>query len=239
MAAQKESKERLTAKAFIADLRSLKGTAGGNNTKYFNDKAEGNKFLDVRMANIFKTAKDYSELPLDEIEKLLDSQYYEVRMGAVSIMDFQARNKNVSEAKKKQLYDLYLQRHECINNWDLVDRSAPFVVGGYLFDKDRKPLYKLAKSKKVMERRTAIVATYYFIRQNQVNDTFKIAELLVNDKHDLINKAVGSWIREAGKRDKQMLVDFLDRFSKTMPRATLRYAVEKLDKSTKAKYKDQ
>jgi 3-methyladenine DNA glycosylase AlkD len=108
-----------------------------------------------------------------------------------------------------------------------------------LFDRGRKPLYKLARSKNVMERRTAIVATYYFIRQNEINDTFAIAELLVRDKHDLINKAVGSWIREAGKRDRQMLINFLDRFSKTMPRITLRYAVEKLDKSTKARYMDR
>jgi 3-methyladenine DNA glycosylase AlkD len=231
------SKPKLTAKEFVGDLVALKGT-GGDNSKYFSGDSKTNKFLHIRMARIFNAAKAYSEMSLVDIEKLLNSDFYEVRMGAVSIMDFQARNKKVSEAKKKQLYDLYMQCHDRINNWDLVDRSAPFVVGGYLFDKDRKPLYKLAKSKNVMERRTAIVATYYFIRQNEINDTFKIAELLVNDKHDLINKAVGSWIREAGKRDNQMLIDFLDRFSKTMPRVTLRYAVEKLDKKTKANYMD-
>jgi 3-methyladenine DNA glycosylase AlkD len=238
MPIQKTSISKLTAKDFIADLVALKGT-GGDNSKYFSSDSKTNKFLHVRMASIFKTSKAYSEMPLDDIERLLSSDFYEVRMGAVSIMDFQARSKKVSEAKKKQLYDLYIDRHEYINNWDMVDRSAPFVVGGYLFDKDRKPLYKLAKSKNAMERRTAIVATYYFIRQNEINDTFAIAELLVNDKHDLINKAVGSWIREAGKRDRQMLINFLNRFSKTMPRVTLRYAVEKLDKTTKAKYMDQ
>jgi 3-methyladenine DNA glycosylase AlkD len=238
MPIQKTSISKLTAKDFIADLVALKGT-GGDNSKYFSSDSKTNKFLHVRMASIFKIAKAYSEMSMDDIEKLLSSDYYEVRMGAVSIMDFQARNKNVSDMTKKQLYDLYMQRHERINNWDLVDRSAPFVVGGYLFDKDRKPLYRLAKSKNAMERRTAIVATYYFIRQNEINDTFKIAELLVHDKHELMNKAVGSWIREAGKRDRQMLIDFLNRFSKTMPRVTLRYAVEKLDKNTKAKYMDQ
>jgi 3-methyladenine DNA glycosylase AlkD len=238
MPIQKPSTSKLTAKDFIGDLVLLKGT-GGDNSKYFSGDGKANKFLHVRMASIFKTAKAYSEMPLDQIEKLLSNNFYEVRMGAVSIMDFQARNKKISGAKKKQLFDLYIRCHDRIDNWDLVDRSAPFVVGRYLFDKDRKPLYKLAKSKNVMERRTSIVATYYFIRQNEINDTFAIAELLVNDKHDLINKAVGSWIREAGKRDKQMLIDFLDRFSKTMPRVTLRYAVEKLDKTTKAKYMDQ
>jgi hypothetical protein len=236
MPIQKTSKEKLTAKKFITDLTTLKGTGGGNNSKYFSGVSKGNKLLDVRMASIFKMAKDYSHLSLDQVEKLLGNDFYEVRMGAVSIMDFQARDKKVSEERRKQLYDLYITNHERIDNWDMVDRSAPFVVGGYLFDKDRKPLYKLAKSKNAMERRTAIVATYYFIRQNEINDTFKIAEMLVHDKHELINKAVGSWIREAGKRDKQMLIDFLDRFSATMPRITLRYAIEKLDKATKAKY---
>jgi 3-methyladenine DNA glycosylase AlkD len=102
--------------------------------------------------------------------------------------------------------------------------------------KPRKILYKLAKSKNVWERRTAIVSTYFFIRQNDNDDTFKIAELLVNDKHELINKAVGSWIREAGKRDRETLLDFLDKHAATMPRITLRYAIEKLDKRLKDVY---
>ena len=118
----------------------------------------------------------------------------------------------------------------------MVDRSAPFVVGGYLFDKSRAPLYKLAKSKNTWERRTAIVSTYFFIRQNDLEDTFKIAEILVHDKHDLINKAVGSWVREAGKRDEAKLIGFLDKYGKTMPRVTLRYAIEKLDSNVKKKY---
>ena len=126
--------------------------------------------------------------------------------------------------------------HDRINNWDMVDRSAPYVIGGYLADKSRAPLYKLAKSKNVWERRTAIVSTYFFIRQNELEDTFKIAELLVNDSHDLINKAVGSWIREAGKRDEERLLAFLDKHGSSMPRTTLRYAVEKLSASQKKSY---
>src|SRR6185369_12379890 len=162
--------------------------------------------------------------------------YYEVRLGGVSIMDFQARDKKATPEKKKALFDLYINRHDRINNWDLVDRSAPFVVGGYLFDKPRKILYKLAKSKNVWERRTAIVSTYFFIRQNDIDDTFKIAELLIDDKHDLINKAVGSWVREAGKRDKLKLLSFLDQYAAVMPRVTLRYAVEKLNPKQKEFY---
>jgi len=228
--------DKLTAKQFLDKLILLQAKSSADNSQFFRDEDKSNKTIGVRVSSIFGLAKQFSQMSLDEVEKLLDSDYYEARMGAVSIMDFQARNKNVSDTRRKQLYDIYIRRHARINNWDLVDRCAPYVVGGYLFDKDRKQLYKLAKSKNVWERRTAIVATYFFIRQNDVEDTFKIAELLIHDKHDLINKAVGSWIREAGKRDKQKLLDFLNKFAATMPRVTLRYAVEKLDKKEKEKY---
>src|SRR6201990_376754 len=131
-------------------------------------------------------------------------------MGAMSVMDFQARAKRTSAEHRKALCDLYLRRHDRINNWDLVDRSAPHVVGGYLSDKPRKVLYKLARSKNVWERRTAIVSTWYFVRQGDLDDTFKLAEVLLNDDHDLIHKAAGGWLREAGKRDRQRLLDFLE-----------------------------
>jgi len=188
------------------------------------------------MASIFALAKKLVEMPIVEIEKLLQSDYYEARMGAVSIMDFQARNKKTTPTRKKELFDLYIKSHNRINNWDLVDRSAPYVVGGYLFDKPRNILYKLAKSKNVWERRTAIVSTYYFIRQKDLSDTFKIAELLIYDQHDLVQKAAGSWVREAGKYDKLALIEFLDSFAPSMPATMLRYAIEKLDKKEKATY---
>ena len=123
-----------------------------------------------------------------------------------------------------------------MNNWDLVDRAAPHVVGGYLADKPRKILQDLAKSKNPWERRTAIVSTWYFIRQDDVADTFRIAEMLVNDSHELVQKAVGSWLREAGKRDPKRLLSFLDTHAVTMPRVILRYAVEKLPPTTRAKF---
>ena len=188
------------------------------------------------MKLIFDTAKEFRQIPLAEIEKLLKNSYYEVRMGAVSIMDFKARDKKITDAERKELYDLYIKHHDRIDNWDLVDRSAPYVVGGYLYDKPRDILYKLAGSKNVWERRTAIVSTYFFIRQGDVNDTFQIAELLLKDKHDLIHKAVGSWIREAGKRDQRALIKFLDRHSPSMPKEMLTYAIEKLDKRLKESY---
>jgi 3-methyladenine DNA glycosylase AlkD len=225
-----------TAKYFVEELTELAAMNASDNSRYYAGDSYGNKILGNRMSDIFKLAKYFIQMPLSEIEILLNNEYYEARMGAVSIMDFQARDKKINDSQKKELYDLYLRRHNKINNWDLVDRSAPFVVGGYLFNKSRAPLYKLARSKNVWERRTAIVSTYFFIRQNDLDDTFKIAALLINDKHDLINKAVGSWVREAGKRDNEKLHDFLAEHAATMPRVTLRYMIEKLDKKEKEVY---
>jgi 3-methyladenine DNA glycosylase AlkD len=234
----KANNKELTASDFIKQLSFFKSKTDLVQVKRFfrGDESSGNKFLGVKMGTIFELAKANSAMPFHEIKKLLQSDFYEARMGAVSIMDFQARNKKITEEEKKKLFDLYLKRHDKINNWDLVDRSAPFVVGGFLFDKPRTILTKLAKSKNVWERRTAIVSTYFFIRQGQVEDTFKIAELLVKDDHDLIQKAAGSWVREAGKKEPKMLLKFLDKHSSSMPREMLRYAIEKLDKKTKDFY---
>ncbi|MBA4055516.1 MAG: DNA alkylation repair protein [Marivirga sp.] len=228
----------LTAKQFIEALSAMQSEMELKNVQRFFREINNveNKFLGVRMGDIFKLAGEFKDMSLAEIEKLLESKYYEARMGAVSIMDFQARNKKTTEERKKQLFELYINNHDRINNWDLVDRSAPYVVGGYLWDKPRKILYKLARSKNVWERRTAIVSTYFFIKKGDIKDTFQIAELLLNDKHDLIHKAVGSWIREAGKKDSKMLLSFLDSHAGKMPRAMIRYAVEKLEPKKRAFY---
>ena len=190
----------------------------------------------VSMGQLFAIAKEFMDISPGEIEKLLKSPIHKVKAGAVSIMDWQARNKKTSEGRKKELFDLYIRHHDRIDNWDLVDRSAPYVVGGYLADKPRDILYKLARSKSPWERRSAITATYYFIRQGDVDDTFKIAEILVNDPHDLVQKAVGGWVREAGKKDLQKLRDFLDQYADTMPRTMLRYAIEHLEKEQREYY---
>ena len=226
-----------TAKGFMFQLSLLKSAGELKKVeRFFRDKKPENRFLGVRMSDIFDLAKKFIEMSLTEIEGLLQSEYYEARVGAVSIMDFQARDKKTKATRKKELFDLYIRRHDRIDNWDLVDRSAPYVVGGYLFDKPRDILYQLAKSGNVWERRTAMVSTYFFIRQNDLSDTFRIAELLVHDPHDLIQKAVGSWVREAGKRDKLILVEFLDTYAESMPGEMLRYAIEKLDKKEKQYY---
>lgn len=137
---------------------------------------------------------------------------------------------------KRDLYDLYLRRNDRLNNWDFVDRGAVSIIGEYLVDKPRNVLYELAKSDDPWKRRTAIVSTHAFIKRDDLKDTFSIAEILIDDPHELINKAVGSWIREAGKRDEQRLRDFLDKHAATMPRVTLRYAVEKFDKDKRKHY---
>jgi 3-methyladenine DNA glycosylase AlkD len=193
-------------------------------------------FTGVRMGEVFKLAKEFTQMHVGEIEELLESPSHEVRVGAVSIMDFRARNKRTTQADKKALFELYLRRHDCINTWDLVDRSAIYVVGSYLADKPRDILYNLAKSPHMSERRSAIVSTAFFIRNGEVDDTFRIAEMLLTDEHDLIHKATGWMLRYAGDKDQPRLLGFLDEHAGTMPRAMLRYATEKLDKSTRETY---
>ena len=231
----------MTAAEFVKKLKTYRSPEELKKIKrYFKTGAgeygEGDEFMGVRMGQVFALAKEFIEMPPDEIEKLLESTIHEVRVGAVSMMDWQARSKKTREERRKELFDLYLRRHDRINNWDLVDRSAPYVVGGYLFDKSRDVLYVLARSKNVWERRTAIVSTYYFIRKGEVADTFKIAEMLLNDNHDLIHKATGGWLREAGKKDPRKLLSFLDKYAATMPRMALRYAIEHLDKKQRDHY---
>ncbi len=175
-------------------------------------------------------------MPLEEIEVMLESPIHEMRVGSVSIMDFQARSKKTSPERRKELFDLYIRRHDRINTWDLVDRAAPWVVGSYLFDKPRKVLYKLAKSQKMPERRTAIVSTLYFIGKDDVEDSFKLAEIMLHDKEDLIHKANGWALRFAGDKDRKQLAKFFDKHAATMPRVTLRYALEHFDKKTRDQY---
>lgn len=196
----------------------------------------------VPKREIFSLAKKCQLMPVNEVVKLLHENHNDLKLGAVSILDWKARNKKTTIEEREACYHAYINNHKNIDDWGLVDRAAPYVIGGYLFDKSRKPLYQLAKSKLTMERRTAMVSTYFFIRQNDIADTFKIAEILVNDTEIVVQTAVGSWIREAGKKDEGKLISFLNKHAGTMPRIALRYAIEKLDRETKAYYlklKDQ
>lgn len=232
----------MTADDFISKLEANKSTAELKKyDRYFPPAVRGDdQFVGVRMGQVFALAKAFVDMPLDEVEKLLESPYHEARVGAVSILDFQARDKKTSQARRKELFDLYIRRHDRINTWDLVDRSAIYVVGGYLADKPRDILYKLAKSKQMTERRTAIISTAYFMmKQGETADTFKIAEALLGDKEDLIHKATGWMLRVAGDTDRQGLLDFLDKHAGKMPRTMLRYAIEKLPPEQKKHYMGQ
>ena len=194
----------------------------------------GDIFIGLRVPQTRKIAKQFRDLSLVEIEKLLESPVHEHRLCAVIIMTEQAKRADVQ--LKKELYELYLTRSDRINNWDLVDVSCRDIVGGYLMDRPRKILYKLAKSKDIWERRIAIVSTWQFIRVGQLDDTFAIAELLMKDTHDLIHKAAGWMLREAGKKNEQALKDFLDACAAIMPRTMLRYSVERLHATDKLQY---
>ena len=225
---------KLNADEFIKRLKALRSSSVAESHNHL--ASDDSVIWGVRMGQVFALAKEFMDMPLGEIEKLLDSPVHEARVGAVSIMDFQARSKKTTVARRKELFDLYIKRHDRINTWDLVDRSAPYVVGGYLFDKPRKILYKLARSKKMPERRTAMVSTGYFIRQGDVEDTFKIAEMLIDDEHDLIHKATGWMLRAAGDVDREKLLGFLVKYAASMPRVTLRYATEHFDKKQRDQY---
>jgi 3-methyladenine DNA glycosylase AlkD len=223
------------AKQFVERLKALSSSkAVKGNSHLASDKKDA--IMGVKMGQIFALAKEFMGMELDQVEKLLNHPAHEARVGAVSIMDFQARNKKTSAERRKELFDLYIKKHDRINTWDLVDRSAIWVVGSYLFDKPRKALYKLAKSKFMPERRTAIVTTLFFIGRNDLDDAFKLAEIMLFDKEDLIHKANGWALRFAGDKDKKRLLKFLDEYAATMPRVTLRYALEKMDKKTKEYY---
>jgi 3-methyladenine DNA glycosylase AlkD len=233
--------EQLRAEQFIEQLEAHRSAEEQQKIqRYFKAGAgqygEGDSFMGVRMGQVFALAKAFIDMPPGEIERLLASPLHEVRAGALSIMDKQARRKATPEAQRKALFELYLRRIDHINNWDLVDLAAPYVVGGYLADKPRDLLYTLARSPNLWERRTAIVATAYFLKLGEVEDTFAIAELLLEDEHDLIHKAVGGWLREAGKQDRPRLMAFLDTHAARMPRTMLRYAIEHLDGPQRAHY---
>ena len=233
---------KLTATEFTRRLKAMQSDDELRKIqRYFKPESGGMRkddyFIGVRMGSIFALAKKYVEMPVGEIEKLMESPIHEIRAGAMSIMGQCAKDKKCSEERLKELYDLYLRRHDRINNWDLVDLAAYYVVGKYLADKSRDVLYKLARSKNLWERRTAILATAHFIlKMKDVNDTFKISEMLLQDEEDLVHKATGWMLRTAGDKDRERLRGFLDEHAAKMPRVLLRYSIEKLEKPEREHY---
>lgn len=195
---------------------------------------EGDKFLGVVVPNTRIVAKKYKEEPFEVIAEMMQSEWHECRLCALLMMV--ERFKKSGEKERKEIYDFYLSQTARINNWDLVDLSAPYIVGEFLKDKSRDDLYRLAGSSLLWDQRIAVVATATLIRNNDFIDIIRLSELLLNHKHDLMQKAVGWMLREMGKRDKDLLVQFLDKHAKVMPRTMLRYSIEKMTDEERKHY---
>lgn len=195
---------------------------------------EGDKFLGVVVPNTRLVAKRYRESPFEVIAQLLQSEWHECRLCALLMLV--ERFKKSDEKERKAIYDFYLTQTARINNWDLVDLSAPGIVGEYLKDKSREDLYRLAGSELLWDQRIAVVSTYTLIKGGDFIDILALSERFLDTRHDLMQKAVGWMLREMGKRDKGLLVQFLEKYSKTMPRTMLRYAIEKFPEEERREF---
>ena len=195
----------------------------------------GDIFLGVRAPKIRLIAKKHIDISIADMKTLIQSKYHEERfLGLIILVNKYGKAKD--KKNRNQLYKIYVSSFKHINNWNLVDVTCPHVTGKHLIDKDRTILYKWAKSEDLWTKRIAMVSTFSFIRKNDLEDTFKIAEILLHDEHDLIHKAVGWMLREAGKRDLKREETFLKKYYKTMPRTMLRYAIEKFPETKRQKY---
>ncbi len=226
------------------DLNALKNTEQAKLLQRFfktapGEYGHGDIFLGIMVPTQRKICKKYMNLNFTELQKLLNSKIHEHRFCALAILVNQYKNSD--NLQKEEIFNFYIKNSKKINNWDLVDNSAPKIVGEYLLDKNpstslrtsKKVLYKLAKSKNLWQKRIAIIATFSFIKENQFNDTLKISKILLKDKRDLIHKAVGWMLREVGKRNKSLETKFIKANIKKMPRITLIYALEKHTKEEK------
>ena len=194
------------------------------------DYGEGDVFLGLTVPQVRVIAKKYCDLPLSDVEKLLHDKIHEFRLTALLILCQKYQNDS------QKVVDCYLRNTKYINNWDLVDLSSHEILGTYLLDKPRKILYTLARSNNIWDKRIAIISTFAFLRKNQLADTLALCELLLNDTHDLIHKAVGWALREVGKRNQDAEEVFLKKHYRTMPRTMLRYAIEKFLPEKRAYY---
>jgi len=195
--------------------------------------AEGDVFLGVTVPETRRIAKKFSHLSLAELQKSLESKYHEERLAALLVLV--EKFQKSQEFERKRIFDFYLKNARFVNNWDLVDLTAPKISGEFLIGKDKKLLYSLAKSENLWKRRIAIISTFSFIRKKDFEDCLKISGLLLSDRQDLIHKAVGWMLREVGKKDKKALQSFLEENYRLMPRTMLRYAIERFpEKERKA-----
>ena len=196
---------------------------------------EGDVFIGVTVPQVRKLAARYRDAGFPELKSLLQSKVHEQRLLAVIILVMQFRKADVKN--KKQIFDFYIKHRKHVNNWDLVDQSAYHIVGAHLKDRDRSLLVRFANSENLWERRMAVVSTFHYIGEGESENTFKIAKLLLNDKHDLIHKAVGWMLREVGKHCSERTLDlFLKKHASRMPRTTLRYAIERFPETKRKRY---
>ena len=230
---------RETATAVERRLRSMGDPTRATGLQRFfktgpGEYGEGDRFIGLTLPQIRQQVRQLRELPLAEIERLLDSPWHESRTLAVALL---ADGYGRADARAQQaIYAMYLRRTDRINNWDLVDISAPRVIGEHLLHRSRAPLRRLARSRSLWERRIAMVSTAAFIRRGEFDDALAIAKLLLRDDHDLIHKAVGWMLREVGKKDERVLRAFLDAHAPDMPRTALRYSIERLSPALRARY---
>ena len=223
----------------LRELRALGDPADARFLQRFfktgpGEYGEGDVFLGIRVPQTRLLAKKYRDLPLTEIKTLLRAKEHEARLLALIILTLQYPKADAAHQQK--IFDFYLANTKHINNWDLVDTSAPNIVGAHLFGGDASLLHELAESTLIWERRIAILATFYFIKNGQFEHSLRIARKLLHDEHDLIHKAVGWMLREVGKKDRAVLVAFLDKHHQRMPRTMLRYAIEKFEPGVRSGY---
>lgn len=229
----------LTAEAVHEQLVSLANPEIAEHSQRFfktgpGEYGEGDQFLGIRVPVLRQQVTQYQQLPDAEVIRLLQSPFHEERLFALLVWVKQFQK--APEEEQAHLYDLYLRHTQYINNWDLVDSSAYQIVGAFLEGKDRQPIYPLAQSQSLWERRIAMIATFQWIHNHDFEDALAVAKLLLNDKEDLIHKAVGWMLREIGKRDLETEKGFLKGHYQDMPRTMLRYAIEKFPQSERQRY---
>jgi Predicted DNA alkylation repair enzyme len=227
----------MKAKEIIAELERYINPQKREFLPYFfktgkGQYGEGDKFLGIVVPDIKLVARKFRETSFDEIAILLNSEYHECRMCALLLLV--ERFKKSNESDREQIYNFYLSNTKRVNNWDLVDLSGPYIVGEYLKNRSREDLYRLAASSVLWEQRIAVVATATLIRNDDFIDIIKLSELLLHHSHDLMHKAIGWMLREMGKRNKELLLDFLEKHYNEMPRTMLRYSLEKLTSEERA-----
>jgi 3-methyladenine DNA glycosylase AlkD len=229
----------MTVQVIRSKLQVLANQAQALNLQRFfktgpGDYGEGDQFIGVRVPQLRQLVMQFAEIPRKDIQVLLHSSIHEERLLALLLMV--RRFQRAKEKEREELYRCYLASTRYINNWDLVDASAEYIAGAWLRDKSRQPLYRLARSASLWERRIAIMASFHFIKQGEFAETLKLAECLMHDEHDLIHKAVGWMLREVGKRDQNAEEQFLQKHYRQMPRTMLRYAIERFPEKKRQDY---